>query len=488
MHANGRCAIDRKYYRKVRRYLRSVTRQFAAIAHSRDETDPTDFIATTASPRRRHFASASTMAPRREAPPFPEREAADDGAAAAIRADAPAIDGGGVVATAAAPEESEEEPSSDDDPSLRLLRDLLLLPPSRTPSPPPFPSRSPNPPPDSRRPSPRRPSSSALSRAERLSALSSSGSGLASFGHLSDFLKEEGLDDGRRRTRAGARAVRRRSGQESRGGSSRNRSSEAKEVVERDEAAPEEEDGEAPSPRRGGARPGLLEERPSPSRMGSSSEMESVRSLASLLSACSDRRCDDLDDDGDELPPDEASAAALRDFRLQLQFWGKEALDEEAFDMLLDDVGYEREREGLFDGFLAEAWNASPSFDSEKREVTVTDVEHLYRSEPYRLPRQACFHNGEVRWQKGGAYVCVSLGSRTRRSSLLDARAARVARVRPSAAPRRKESGMICQRRGGGDGILLRCPSAGGILVFGAREIPVRFFTRRNGPLFSPSL
>lgn len=92
----------------------------------------------------------------------------------------------------------------------------------------------------------------------------------------------------------------------------------------------------------------------------------------------------------------EGGAEAIKDFALQLKFWGKESLDEEAFDMLLDDIGYIRDREGLFDNFLREVGFASPSFDHAKRSISVQDMTYLYQSEPYRLPQQVAFNNGEA--------------------------------------------------------------------------------------------
>ena len=88
--------------------------------------------------------------------------------------------------------------------------------------------------------------------------------------------------------------------------------------------------------------------------------------------------------------------------------------------MLLDDIGYTRCREGLFDDFLTEVWYATPALDGgilrasssrrrnsnesegssstvgSKRFITVDDMRNLYKSEPYVLPMQANFNNGEV--------------------------------------------------------------------------------------------
>lgn len=87
---------------------------------------------------------------------------------------------------------------------------------------------------------------------------------------------------------------------------------------------------------------------------------------------------------------------AAKDFALQLRFWGKSFLDEEAFHWLLDDVGYARPRTGLFDALLDDAARASPSFDPDSRAVTVRDLKCLYRSEPYVVPAQAAFASGEA--------------------------------------------------------------------------------------------
>ena len=50
----------------------------------------------------------------------------------------------------------------------------------------------------------------------------------------------------------------------------------------------------------------------------------------------------------------EGAIAAIDDLTLQLKFWGKSSLDEEAFNLLLDDIGYSRERFGLFDDLTRE--------------------------------------------------------------------------------------------------------------------------------------
>lgn len=64
--------------------------------------------------------------------------------------------------------------------------------------------------------------------------------------------------------------------------------------------------------------------------------------------------------------------------------------------MLLDDIGYKRSREGLFDSFLSEVRNASPAFQQETRSIGIQDMRYLYCSEPYKIPHQVTFNNGEV--------------------------------------------------------------------------------------------
>ncbi len=92
-----------------------------------------------------------------------------------------------------------------------------------------------------------------------------------------------------------------------------------------------------------------------------------------------------------------AAAEALSDFELHLKFMGKESIDEEAFGMLLDDIGYKRCREGLFEALIAEVANASPEeFDASKNAISIRDMYHLYQSDPYKLPTDAAYASGEA--------------------------------------------------------------------------------------------
>lgn len=90
------------------------------------------------------------------------------------------------------------------------------------------------------------------------------------------------------------------------------------------------------------------------------------------------------------------AADALNDFELHLKFFGKESIDKEAFGMLLDDIGYKRCREGLFENFLAEVANASPEFDASKDSISIRDMYHLYQSDPYKLPTDVAYVSGEA--------------------------------------------------------------------------------------------
>ena len=87
---------------------------------------------------------------------------------------------------------------------------------------------------------------------------------------------------------------------------------------------------------------------------------------------------------------------ALHDFALQLKFYGKDCMDEECFNLLLNDIGYKRSRDGLFDELLNEVLLASPNFDYTSRSISVEDMKYLYMSEPYKLSSQAAFNNGEA--------------------------------------------------------------------------------------------
>ena len=66
------------------------------------------------------------------------------------------------------------------------------------------------------------------------------------------------------------------------------------------------------------------------------------------------------------------------------------------FNFLLDDIGYTRPRFGLFDEFLQDVANSDPSFDVTSRTVSVENLRRMYSSEPYRIPEQAVFNNGEA--------------------------------------------------------------------------------------------
>ena len=95
-------------------------------------------------------------------------------------------------------------------------------------------------------------------------------------------------------------------------------------------------------------------------------------------------------------------AESIKDFTLQLKFWGKSTLDEEAFHFLLDDIGYSRSRDGLFQSFLEEIELASPAYKHDST-ISIKDLQYLYQSEPYRLPSQAAFNNGEALMSYVGA-------------------------------------------------------------------------------------
>ncbi len=114
------------------------------------------------------------------------------------------------------------------------------------------------------------------------------------------------------------------------------------------------------------------------------------------LLALLDTHDGDDDDGNDDYLNEGTTGEALEDFILQLRFYGKKALDEEAFGWLLDDIGYSRSRNGLFENFLTEISNASPHFDAASRSVSVQDLRCLYRSEPYRVPAQSAFRSGDA--------------------------------------------------------------------------------------------
>jgi hypothetical protein len=91
---------------------------------------------------------------------------------------------------------------------------------------------------------------------------------------------------------------------------------------------------------------------------------------------------------------------------VQLRYWGKSHLDTDAFDMLLDDVGYARPRAGLFESFLGDILRALLSSvglgSSEPPSATLIeccvatlrDVRRLYASVPYRMPTELGLEDG----------------------------------------------------------------------------------------------
>ena len=92
----------------------------------------------------------------------------------------------------------------------------------------------------------------------------------------------------------------------------------------------------------------------------------------------------------------EEARAAVADWTLQLKFWGISCFDEEAFNMLLDDIDYARSRDGLFDDLLQDVAYADPNFDVSSRSISVENMCQMYASEPYRVPEQAVFNDGEA--------------------------------------------------------------------------------------------
>lgn len=107
----------------------------------------------------------------------------------------------------------------------------------------------------------------------------------------------------------------------------------------------------------------------------------------------------------------EGARAAVADWTLQLKFWGKSRFDEEAFNFLLDDIGYTRSRDGLFDDLLEDMVHADPNFDVSLRSISVDNLLQMYASEPYRIPDQAVFNNGEALMSFVEVSLsCISLG------------------------------------------------------------------------------
>ncbi len=75
---------------------------------------------------------------------------------------------------------------------------------------------------------------------------------------------------------------------------------------------------------------------------------------------------------------------ALQDFSEHLKVLQKETLDEDMFNILLDDMGYKRDRSGLFDNLLEEIREINPT-KSAKREISADDMLCLYISDPYHI-------------------------------------------------------------------------------------------------------
>lgn len=75
---------------------------------------------------------------------------------------------------------------------------------------------------------------------------------------------------------------------------------------------------------------------------------------------------------------------ALQDFSEHLKVLNKEALDEDMFMTLLDDMGYKRDRTGLFDALLDDISEVNPG-TRRKTDISVDDMLALYISEPYHL-------------------------------------------------------------------------------------------------------
>jgi len=124
-------------------------------------------------------------------------------------------------------------------------------------------------------------------------------------------------------------------------------------------------------------------------------QLNKQKSTSSILSNFSDYTDGKLVDSSEE-ELNEEFTAAVHDFALQLKFYGKQDMDEETFNLLLDDIGYKRSRDGLFDELLNEVLLSSPNFDYTSRSISVEDMKYLYMSEPYKLSSQAAFNNGEA--------------------------------------------------------------------------------------------
>ena len=73
---------------------------------------------------------------------------------------------------------------------------------------------------------------------------------------------------------------------------------------------------------------------------------------------------------------------------MQLGFLGTDVLDEQAFNALLDNIGYRRSREGLWESFLAEVTSITKhNRDGEQisSSITVADMAKVYASDTYHL-------------------------------------------------------------------------------------------------------
>ena len=125
-------------------------------------------------------------------------------------------------------------------------------------------------------------------------------------------------------------------------------------------------------------------------------QLDKQKSTSSILSNFSDYTDGTKLVDSNEEELNEEFTAAVQDFALQLKFYGNQDMDEETFNLLLDDIGYKRSRDGLFDELLNEILLASPNYDYTNRSISVEDMKYLYMSEPYKLSSQAAFNNGEA--------------------------------------------------------------------------------------------
>jgi hypothetical protein len=107
-------------------------------------------------------------------------------------------------------------------------------------------------------------------------------------------------------------------------------------------------------------------------------------------------------------PPSRATrrGGAIEDLGVQLRYWGKSHLNAEAFDMLLDTMGYARPRAGLFESFLGDVLRALLSSAGsgsskppsatllERGGATLRDMRRLYASEPYRMLTESGLEDG----------------------------------------------------------------------------------------------